>query len=176
MRYLGLTVGNSGITIVGGINLDVLGVTDTGSSALVVNGNCADIDCGSALATQNPFAVSDRRLKSDIEPVTRALSKVTKLKGVYYKWVAHADHKDADNRRHIGLIAQDVQHIVPEAVGQVLGGKMLGVDYEALVPLLIEAVGELERENELDSITLSKMKSQFASDFSGLQSKANSMK
>ncbi len=162
MRYLGLTVGNSGITIVGGINLDVLGVTDTGSSALVVNGNCADSDCGSALATQNPFAVSDRRLKSDIEPVTRALSKVTKLKGVYYKWVAHADHKDADNRRHIGLIAQDVQHIVPEAVGQVLGGKMLGVDYEALVPLLIEAVRELSEKLKANRLEIEKLKAEHA--------------
>ncbi len=155
------------------MTLDSLAVTNTGATALVVNANCLAPNCTTALATQNPFTVSDRRLKRDIEPIVNALNKVTKLKGVYYKWVAHADHRDADNRRHIGLIAQDVQHIVPEAVGQVLEGKMLGVDYEALVPLLIEALGELERQNDEDSQDLLNLRTQIFSDFSDVVSKSS---
>ncbi len=166
--YVGLTVLDSGLVIVGAISLDVLGVTDSGSTALVVNANCASANCGSDsgmyTVPQTTFAVSDRRLKQDIEPVINALNKVTKLKGVYYKWVAHADHKDADNRRHIGLIAQDVQHIVPEAVGQVLGGKMLGVDYEALVPLLIEAVRELSEKLKANRLEIEKLKADHANE------------
>jgi hypothetical protein len=89
---------------------------------------------------------SDRRLKSNIEPVTEALALIGKLQGVFYK------HKDAA-RRQVGLIAQDVLGALPEVVFEAppdpLGGKeageppMLGIAYPNIVAVLIEAVKEL---------------------------------
>jgi len=48
-----------------------------------------------------------------------------------------------DDKRHIGVLAQDVQGVLPETVDEIAGGKYLGVDYPALIPLLIEAIKEL---------------------------------
>ena len=49
-----------------------------------------------------------------------------------------------DNRRHIGFLAQDVQKVVPEAVSEMHRDRYLGVDYAALVPVLVGALQELD--------------------------------
>ena len=51
-----------------------------------------------------------------------------------------------DKRRHIGLMAQDLQHVVPEAVIPSEDGDFLTVDYNSLVALLVEAIRELEQQ------------------------------
>merc|ERR1711916_370256 len=48
--------------------------------------------------------------------------------------------------RHIGIIAQELQQIIPEVVNEIHDGKYLGVDYASLMPLIIEAIHDL---NEL---------------------------
>ena len=97
--------------------------------------------------TQNshPFIItSDRRLKTNIKPISGAISKVSKLKGVYFDWINDKPAGVAvlDDRRHIGLIAQDVREVVPEAVFNLPNQKHLGVDYGSLVSLLISAFNE----------------------------------
>ena len=81
---------------------------------------------------------SDRRLKTDIEPITKPLDLVSKLNGVYFKWIE-------DLRPGIGLIAQEVEEVIPEVVDWLPKTKdpIKGVDYSSLVALLIEAVKEL---------------------------------
>jgi len=49
-----------------------------------------------------------------------------------------------DERRHVGLFAQDVQAVLPEAVSPILNGDYLGVNYSDLVPVIVEALKELE--------------------------------
>jgi len=91
------------------------------------------------------ISYSDRRLKKNIAPVMNSLQKVKKLRGVYFDWAqADAEGQALDGRRHLGFIAQDVQQAVPEAVSELANGKYLGVDYPALIPLLLEAIKELE--------------------------------
>lgn len=51
-------------------------------------------------------------------------------------------------KQKIGLIAQDVEKVLPEVVEAIDDGKFLGVDYQALVPVLIEAVKDLHAELE----------------------------
>lgn len=56
--------------------------------------------------------VSDRRLKTNIVPLSDPLLKITKLRGVYFKWIQdEASGLSFDEDRHVGLIAQDVQQV-----------------------------------------------------------------
>lgn len=104
-----------------------------------------DIRCVSLTQT------SDARLKRDVEPVERALATVLALRGVSYTW--DPDFSGYEEGRHLGLLAQEVRELVPEAVREDDAG-MLSVAYTALVPLLIEAVEEQQRsfENELAAL------------------------
>jgi hypothetical protein len=77
---------------------------------------------------------SDERLKEEIIPITDAVAKVQAINGVYFKY------KGKDEKR-MGLIAQNVEKVVPEVVATDKDG-MKSVDYSSLIALLIEAVKE----------------------------------
>lgn len=87
---------------------------------------------------------SDARAKTNIRPIADALSQVVRLRGVAFEW--KADAVAGQRTRALGLIAQEVQQVVPEAV--TISEHGAGLSYSALVPLLIEAVKELKQENE----------------------------
>jgi hypothetical protein len=95
---------------------------------------------GDVTFSGNVVAYSDRRLKKDIEPIVGALEKVRQLQGVSFKRI---DTNDFD----IGVIAQDVQKVLPEVVKEDKDG-YLSVAYGNMVALLIEAVKELKAEVE----------------------------
>ena len=98
---------------------------------------------------------SDLRLKENFEPITEALLKTQSLSGVYYtqnKFAEQFGYKDYS--RQVGVIAQDVEKVLPEIVkiapfdmdgmgGSKTGEKYLTLQYEKLTPLLIEAIKEL---------------------------------
>ena len=90
---------------------------------------------GSITATGDITAYSDARLKTDIETITGALDRVRKLRGVTFS------RRDTGNRS-VGLIAQELALIVPEAVMTHEDG-LLSVAYGNLVGVLIEAVKDL---------------------------------
>jgi Chaperone of endosialidase len=94
--------------------------------------------------TVNFITVSDRKLKKDIAPMKNSLSKVKLLRGVYYSWV-NEEWSSKDGLRNVGLIAQNVRQVLPEAIHEITSNKekVLGIDYNALIPLLIEAIKEL---------------------------------
>lgn len=84
---------------------------------------------------------SDRRLKYNIRPLQDALSKIEKLNGYRYRL------KNSDSE-HLGVIAQEVQKVFPQAVSTMpkLGSdptRYLGVSYDSLIAPLIEAVKTL---------------------------------
>lgn len=80
------------------------------------------------------YQISDKRLKSNITPLTGALSTICELQGVHYDMMG--------GKPTIGFIAQEVAAVVPEAVTTMPGG-LMAVDYSRIVPLLVEAVKEL---------------------------------
>ena len=95
---------------------------------------------------QNSPSYSDRRLKTNIEPISSALEKVSRLKGFYFSWIQNeATGMKFDQDRHLGVIAQEVQKVIPEVVKQSSLNNYYTVDYISLVPLLIEAIHDLER-------------------------------
>jgi hypothetical protein len=100
-----------------------------------------------------PGACSDRRFKQNITPIASALEKVTKLQGVNFIW----NTKDYPRRffteePQIGLIAQDVEMVIPEVVLTDREG-FKSVTYDKLTAVLIEAVKEMKQQmNSQDSI------------------------
>jgi hypothetical protein len=80
-------------------------------------------------------SLSDRTRKTNIVPITNALDIVTELQGVRYRWV------DNLNKQSIGVIAQDVEKVLPEVVETDIEG-LKSVAYSNMVGLLIEAIKE----------------------------------
>jgi hypothetical protein len=93
-----------------------------------------------SVGCQALFVPSDARLKTDVAPLEGSLGKVMRLCGVAYR---HA-RPESGAGRQIGLIAQEVAEVFPEAVSTLRG--MQAISYTTLVPVLIEAVKELKAE------------------------------
>ena len=91
------------------------------------------------------FWTSDRRLKENIEVIEGALEKVDRISGVTFDWTESPDHNRSG--RDIGVIAQEVEAIAPEAVVTREDG-YLAVDQRKLIPLLIEAIKSLKYKVE----------------------------
>jgi hypothetical protein len=100
-------------------------------------------DAGHFTATGNVTAYSDKRLKDDIQPIEGALEKVGTLSGNTYQ---RNDLLDKDpERRYAGVIAQEVEVVLPEAVSEAEDGTKT-VDYNAVIALLVESIKELKAE------------------------------
>ena len=94
---------------------------------------------------------SDYALKENINPISNALDKVSQLGGYNFDWKdSHLESRGGVDdmfvkKSDVGIIAQEVQKVLPEAVGKREDGT-LGVRYELLVPLLVESIKELKEE------------------------------
>ena len=91
------------------------------------------------------FYSSDKRLKDNITPIENSLEKVGKLKGYEFDW---NDNQDVYEGHDVGVIAQEVEAVVPEIVETRKHDGYKAVKYEKLVPLLINAINELKAEIE----------------------------
>jgi hypothetical protein len=89
---------------------------------------------------------SDQTLKTNITPITDSLSKVLQLNGVEFDFIPGVNCGYL-KKHQIGLIAQDVNKVIPEVVGKNSDGT-LGVSYQHLVAVLIEAIKEQQQEIE----------------------------
>lgn len=140
----GLAIMNGGQTVSdGGLIVEAGGMSVFGglrvSNGLTVYGG---------IFTDNPVTVtpSDRRLKRFIRPLTNALSRVTQLRGVHFRW-EESDEKPTSEVDSIGIIAQEVEKIFPEIVSENENGYKQ-VKYHQLLPLLIESIRELHENYE----------------------------
>lgn len=92
------------------------------------------------------YSASDIRLKTNIRPLD-GLSYIGKLRPVEFDWNSQARVLCEDNRRHgYGLIAQEVENVLPAVVGNIYNSEYLGIQYEKLIPILIAAVKQLSDE------------------------------
>jgi methyl-accepting chemotaxis protein len=94
---------------------------------LHVNGSVAGVGAYNQL--------SDERYKKDIADIPDSLEKVLAIHGVTYKWI---DEERYGSETQIGVIAQEIEKVVPEVVTTGSDG-VKRVRYSDLVPLLIEA-------------------------------------
>jgi hypothetical protein len=105
---------------------------------------------------------SDKRLKTNIINIDSPLEKLSKINGVYFNWneTAKELNQKNTNKREVGFIAQEVQEVMPEIVSLApfdtinhtnqskSGENYLTIQYEKIVPLLVESIKELKKEIE----------------------------
>jgi hypothetical protein len=141
----------TGLTVGGSTQINSLGV-----------GTAASGTAGEIRATNNITAYySDQRLKKDIKQIKGALDILNHIRGVRYVQSELAETFGYHNYdQQVGVIAQEVQKVVPEAVRiapfdagagntSISGENYLTVLYDRLVPVLIEAIKELQAEIEV---------------------------
>ena len=102
---------------------------------------------GNILAT-GTITPSDQRFKKNIELISEPIRKLMQLNGVTYQYRADEfPGRGFDNRQQVGVIAQDVEKILPQLVSTD-GQGYKAVDYPKLIPLLIEAIKAQQKEIE----------------------------
>jgi len=121
---IGLLTPTTALDVVGSANI-------TGSCD--ITGNCSAFSF---------LSVSDRRFKDNIETLSNATTLVEQMRGVRFTW-------NTTNETDIGVIAQELQEVIPEAV---VGEQKLSVAYHKIIPFLIESIKELsQRVKELEN-------------------------
>ena len=102
----------------------------------------ASLDTNGNMTAQNFFSVSDQRFKKNISTISDAGSMLKQIRGVRFDW-----RKDGSS--DIGVIAQEVFEVIPEAIVSSMNGSMLTVAYNKIIPLLIETIKDLQRRVEV---------------------------
>ncbi len=134
---------------------DYISFTTDTQMDVFVNGNNefrfeadGDFHADGDVIAESTTISSDERLKENIEIVSDPIEKIETLRGVTFDW-------KRDGKKSAGVIAQDVEKVLPEAVKEVQGLKddesYKTVNYNALISILIESVKELSaRVKELE--------------------------
>ena len=115
-------------------------------------GTAASGTTGEIRATNNITAYySDDRLKTKLGNIDNALEKICSLNGFYYQANQTAVDLGYEVKKEVGVSAQEVQKILPEIIAPApIDSKYMTVYYDKLIPLLIEAIKELQ--NKVDSL------------------------
>ena len=128
--------------------------TGSGSVVLSTSPSLTTPNIGAATGTSlsvsgdvTAFA-SDARLKTFNGVIPDALAKVLKLNGYHFQFNQVAADLGYDpDQQHVGVSAQEVQAVLPEVVKPApISDQYLTVQYEKLVPLLIEAIKDLAQQ------------------------------
>ena len=121
-----------------------MGVANTFTANQIVSGSITAT--GDVVA----YSTSDKRHKNNIVNISDALSKVTKLNGVTWEWNDNVDAATKETPK-TGLIAQEVQEVLPEVVKE-RGDGFLALDYSKMMGLMVEAIKE--QQTQIHSLTL----------------------
>jgi hypothetical protein len=140
-----ITVGSSPITTSGSISISI--PQSVATSATV---QFAEVRSTGEVTA---YYSSDRDLKENIRPIDNALGKLRQITGVMFDWsdeyIESRGGKDGFfvRKEDTGVIAQDVEKVLPEVVAKREDGT-LGVKYEKMLGLVIQAINELAEEVE----------------------------
>lgn len=125
-------------------------------------GTAASGTTGEIRATNDitAFYSSDKRLKTNIRNIDNPIQKIKQINGVTFDWTEdYINSRGGEDeyfvrKNDVGVIAQEIQAVLPEVVGERTDGT-LAVKYDRIVSLLIEAVKEQQKEIESlkDAIT-----------------------
>ena len=131
------------------LNTNIYYLSNVTIGATTVDPKYTLIVSGNVAVTKDVFVFySDERLKTKLGTLENALDKVCSLEGFTYvpNDLARSIGATDDDRVRVGLSAQSVQRVLPEAVGPApFNDQYLTVQYEKLVPLLVEAIKELKK-------------------------------
>jgi hypothetical protein len=92
------------------------------------------------------FATSDERLKENVKNIESPLEKLNKINGVEFDWIKK-EGIHGNEGHDVGVIAQEIEEVLPEVVTTRDSGYK-AVKYEKIVPLLIEAIKEQQKQIE----------------------------
>ncbi len=137
--FYGNAAPNSGWGLLMNTNNGRVGIgTDNPSEALHVIGN---------IIASGTITPSDKRYKKNIQPINQPLQKLLSLNGVSYLMNRTAfPEMRFDNNMQYGLIAQEVEKVFPEIVKTIDNKGYKGVDYVKLIPVLIEAIKDQQKQ------------------------------
>jgi hypothetical protein len=122
--------------------------------AIAVSQNDVDnlyITCNGSLWSTNQWMFSDGRMKTRVKEIDDPITKIMKLRGVYYYYKPVATYSKLlgvnvnDTNRHIGFIAQEVKAVIPEVVDTTNKGTM-GINYAQLIDLLTAGMQQQQGE------------------------------
>ena len=126
---------------------DISGVADNGHAVMITG----TLHVSSVIRSANDVVAyysSDERLKKNIKTIENPIEKVKKLRGVEYEWNDKQDIYE-EGSKDSGIIAQDVQKILPQLVSKTHTG-YLGVRHDRLVGLLVEAIKD--QQDQIDEM------------------------
>ena len=158
LLYLGVQA-TAKIVVRSDIDMDASGTAYNVDGAKSIGvGTAASGTAGEIRATNDvtAFYSSDRNLKENIEVIADPLGKITAMRGVMFDWTdEHIAKRGGEDgyfvRKHdVGVIAQEVEEILPEVVRQRDDGTK-AVDYQKMVALLIE--GMKEQQEQIKALT-----------------------
>ncbi len=130
-------------------------------NAFAVTGG-GDVSLAGCISSTEQFCTSDRRYKQNITPIASALEKVEQLTGVTYDWKKEAyPEKQFTDDRQVGLVAQDVETVLPELVHTDQNGYK-SLSYDKMTAVLVQAVKELSERNKLLQREIETLKSSLA--------------
>ena len=135
---------------------DYIAFTDNTQLDVYINGNNefrfeadGDFHADGDVIAESTTIASDEKLKENINLIDNPIEKIKQIRGVTFDW-------KRDGKKSAGVIAQDIEKILPEAVKEVQGLKddesYKTVNYNSLISILIESVKELTaRVEELEA-------------------------
>lgn len=97
-----------------------------------------ELDVNGDISANSVITPSDKRLKKDIKDIKEGMDIIDKLNPVEFKWIEN-------NNKSYGLIAQEVEEIIPEMVN---GKDIKKLNYNMLIPFLIKSIQELKSKIE----------------------------
>ncbi|KPL23387.1 MAG: hypothetical protein AMJ75_06205 [Phycisphaerae bacterium SM1_79] len=154
VRGENLGTGAGGIGVWGshsGTGWGVYGMCPAGTGIRAWGGTYGVYSVGDIFTTGSYLTSSDARFKENVEPLRDSLSKVMELRGVEFSWKQdeYPEHNFSEERQ-IGFLAQEVAEVLPEVVNKKGDDddEFYSVNYDRIVPVLVEAIKELKAENE----------------------------
>lgn len=138
------------------ITADTLGFSTAGSERLRITaggamglGGITPTNTNGRFEASNDivaYSSSDKRWKTNIKNIDSPLEKISQINGVEFDWIE--DEPVHGNKGHdIGVIAQEIEKILPDAV-QTRESGMKAVQYDKIIPLLIESIKEQQKQIE----------------------------
>jgi hypothetical protein len=137
-------------------NGGTIGINTTSPNNSYALDVAGDINASGNVRASGVALTSDERLKIDIVPVENSLEKIQKLKGVNYYW---KDKAKRGSNLQLGVIAQDVEKVFPEAVLTDKEGSK-SVLYTSLIGPIVNAIKELYAKFDQQSKTIAELKSE----------------
>ena len=96
------------------------------------------------LSIDGSLSSSDATLKKNVKTISSALDTVNNLRGVTFNW-KESTGKDTETKNY-GMIAQEVEELLPELVKDYGNGKKKQLNYTAIIPVLVESIKELSQK------------------------------